>query len=280
MFGKQHWHTRDNVGDAHEVGCAGRGRSPALWRPRGVGSGEGVYIYTYVCNLHTCIFIQTRFALLRGRNQRNTVNQWSCHWKEKDGCNRTASPQNLKNYSVISVPFFQLKKQLIHIMGYYSTIMKIRATTGLTLKCKWEVKAARLRRLQNHIHVFFCKGGNVGAENSLIPRGQKGEERRQLTTEEWGASWGVKVLVAQSRPTLVHGPQPPGPSVHGPQPPGPSVHGLQPQAPPSMGFSRQEHWSGLPCPSPGVFPTQGSNQGLQHRRQILYHLSHLGCGLF
>ena len=23
------------------------------------------------------------------------------------------------------------------------------------------------------------------------------------------------------------------------------------QAPPSMGFSRQEHWSGLPFPSPG-----------------------------
>ena len=26
------------------------------------------------------------------------------------------------------------------------------------------------------------------------------------------------------------------------------------QAPPSMGFPRQEHWSGLPCPSPGELP--------------------------
>ena len=26
----------------------------------------------------------------------------------------------------------------------------------------------------------------------------------------------------------------------------------------------------------GIFPTQGSNPGLLHRRQILYHLSHLG----
>ena len=26
------------------------------------------------------------------------------------------------------------------------------------------------------------------------------------------------------------------------------------QAPPSMGFSRQEHWSGLPFPSPGDLP--------------------------
>ena len=24
------------------------------------------------------------------------------------------------------------------------------------------------------------------------------------------------------------------------------------QAPPFLGFSRQEHWSGLPCPSPGM----------------------------
>ena len=41
-------------------------------------------------------------------------------------------------------------------------------------------------------------------------------------------------------------------------------------------FSRQEYWNGLPFPSPGVFPTQGSNLGLPHYRQILYHLSHQG----
>ena len=29
------------------------------------------------------------------------------------------------------------------------------------------------------------------------------------------------------------------------------------QAPLSMGFSRQEHWSGLPCPSPGDRPNSG-----------------------
>ena len=29
------------------------------------------------------------------------------------------------------------------------------------------------------------------------------------------------------------------------------------QAPLSKGFSRQEHWSGLPFPSPGDLPTQG-----------------------
>ena len=98
------------------------------------------------------------------------------------------------------------------------------------------------------------------------------------------------------------------------------------QAPPSMGFSRQEYWSGqhiihclcshvclvtqlclilcdpMDCSPPGssvtgnspgkntgvgchallygIFPTQGSNTGLVHCRQILYHLSHQGSPLF
>ena len=33
------------------------------------------------------------------------------------------------------------------------------------------------------------------------------------------------------------------------------------QAPPSMGFSRQEYWSGLPFPSPGDLPTPGIEPG-------------------
>ena len=39
------------------------------------------------------------------------------------------------------------------------------------------------------------------------------------------------------------------------------------QAPPSLGFSRQEHWSGLPFPSPGDLPNSHSYIG----RRILYH---------
>ena len=52
------------------------------------------------------------------------------------------------------------------------------------------------------------------------------------------------------------------------------------QAPQSMEFSRQEYWSGLPFPSPGIFPTQGSNPGLLHIRQTLYHLSQLTTGFW
>ena len=36
------------------------------------------------------------------------------------------------------------------------------------------------------------------------------------------------------------------------------------QAPLSMGFPRQEYWSGLLFPSPGIFLTQGLNPGLLH----------------
>ena len=48
------------------------------------------------------------------------------------------------------------------------------------------------------------------------------------------------------------------------------------EAPLSMGFPRQEYWSGLPCLLQGIFPIQGSNLGLLHCRQILYYLSHHG----
>ena len=48
------------------------------------------------------------------------------------------------------------------------------------------------------------------------------------------------------------------------------------QASPSMGFPRQEYWSGLPFPFPGDLPTPGLNPGLPHCRQTLYCLSHQG----
>ena len=51
------------------------------------------------------------------------------------------------------------------------------------------------------------------------------------------------------------------------------------QASLSMRFSRQGYWNGLPFPSPGIFPTQGSNPGLLHCRQILYPLSYKGSPL-
>ena len=48
------------------------------------------------------------------------------------------------------------------------------------------------------------------------------------------------------------------------------------QAPLSMEFSKWEHCSGLPFPSPGISPTPGSNLGLLHWRLTLYCLSQQG----
>ena len=53
------------------------------------------------------------------------------------------------------------------------------------------------------------------------------------------------------------------------------------QAPLSMGFSRQEYWSGLPFHSPGDLPDPGieplsPGDGLLHCRRILHQLSHQG----
>ena len=56
-------------------------------------------------------------------------------------------------------------------------------------------------------------------------------------------------------------------------------HGLQPpQTPLSMEFSRQEYWGGQ-LSLIQIFPTQGSNSGLLHLKQILRHLSHQGSPL-
>ena len=51
------------------------------------------------------------------------------------------------------------------------------------------------------------------------------------------------------------------------------------QAPLSMGFSRQEYWSGFPCPSPGDLPDSGIKPASHVScigRWVLYHEGYLG----
>ena len=52
------------------------------------------------------------------------------------------------------------------------------------------------------------------------------------------------------------------------------------QAPLSLGFSRQEYWSGLPCPPPGDLPDPGTEPVSlifpAFGRWVLYHWHHLG----
>ena len=74
-----------------------------------------------------------------------------------------------------------------------------------------------------------------------------------------GLLCAVLCLVAQSCPTLWH------PIDH--SPPGSSAHGDSPGKNTGVGCHALLQ---------GIFPTQGSNPGLPHCRQILYHLSHQG----
>ena len=51
------------------------------------------------------------------------------------------------------------------------------------------------------------------------------------------------------------------------------------QAPLSMEFSRQEYWSGLPCPSPGDLPHPGIEPRSAASQADSYRLSHQGSPL-
>ena len=86
---------------------------------------------------------------------------------------------------------------------------------------------------------------------------------------------------ADSLPTELQGkphrePPPPPPMSLGAMLPSPLANVILQEAPLSTGVSRQEYWSGLPFPPPGIILTQGSNLRSLHCRQIPYHLSHQG----
>ena len=76
---------------------------------------------------------------------------------------------------------------------------------------------------------------------------------------EWGWMYCALCWVTQLRPTLW--------DLMGCSPPGSSVHG---------DFPGKDTGVGCHALLQGTFPTQGSNTGLPHCRQILYHISHQG----
>ena len=107
-----------------------------------------------------------------------------------------------------------------------------------------------------------------GSEPSSAPRGIS-ENRMRQQRWFWQKFWGprerewnnngftpVSCLVAQLCPTLC-------------DPVDCSSPGSS-----SLGFPRQEYWSGSPFPCDGIFLTQGLNLGPLHCRQFLYHRSH------
>ena len=52
------------------------------------------------------------------------------------------------------------------------------------------------------------------------------------------------------------------------------------QAPLFMGFSRQEYWSGLPCPPPGDLPNPGIKTTFLHWQASSLHQNHLGSPMY
>ena len=83
-----------------------------------------------------------------------------------------------------------------------------------------------------------------------------------LILQGWAGAWGIRewgggsYLVGKSCLTLA------------------TPWTVASQPPPSMGFARQEQWSGCHFLLQGIFQTQGLNLGLLQGRQILYCLSH------
>ena len=122
-------------------------------------------------------------------------------------------------------------------------------TTFYMVPFKWSVAAAAAKSLQSC--PTLCDPIDSSPPGSAVPG------ILQARTLEWVAisfsivwKWKVKVK-SLSRVWLVATPWT-------------AAH----QAPPSMGFSRQEYWSGLPLPSPG-----NSISGFKFLFYLLWHLA-------
>ena len=139
----------------------------------------------------------------------------------------------------------------IHATGYYSSIKK-----------EWNhaicsnMDGSRYMYICSiyiHIYVYVYiytqrKRESTWNHTQYFVINYEGKESEEETPNHWCIP--VCVLVDQSCPTLCD-------SMDSSPP-----HSFY------MEFSRQEYWSGLQFLSPGIFPSQGSKQGLLHCRQI------------
>ena len=103
---------------------------------------------------------------------------------------------------------------------------------------------------QRRVSAPFAKG--TFALSDLAPCGLTGREpggrrRRKLNTEPFGPETKYGNRLLQFRRSVVPDSVTPGTAAR--------------QAPLSVGFSRQEYWTGLPWPSPGDLPSLGIKPG-------------------
>ena len=91
--------------------------------------------------------------------------------------------------------------------------------------------------------------------------GRRPQSHQIATLKYWVTDTGGGGLVAKSCLTLV------------------TQWTVARQSPLSMGFSRQEYWSGLPFPSPGDLPDPGIEPGSLALQADSYRLSYEGSPL-
>ena len=132
--------------------------------------------------------------------------------------------------------YFNLKNSVLHFL--YDSLVVMTLLKYLTYLLKWSEVTKSWPTLYNPM---------------FLP----GESQR------WGSQWADVYGITQSR-TLLKWLSSSSNST------------VAYQAPPSMEFSRQEYWSGLPCPSPEDLSNPGIEPGSLHCRQTLYHLSYQG----
>ena len=92
-------------------------------------------------------------------------------------------------------------------------------------------------------------GNNYIHFHKYTKRKMLGKSTLNIAAADWKAH-GHAVWLLPSRPTLCHS------------------AGCSPLGPPSAGSSRKEHWSVLPCPPPGEFPTQEHRASCTDRRVL------------
>ena len=116
----------------------------------------------------------------------------------------------------------------------------------------------------------LAESRNTGAETQPTPRstglaGEGSNEAQvghhnymQIYAGYYAILWGCGCSDAKSCPTFFN------------------PMDYSPSGSSAPGFSRQEYWNGLPFPSPGIFPTQGSNLHLLPWQADSLPLSHQG----
>ena len=105
-----------------------------------------------------------------------------------------------------------------------------------------EAKGTKISKIKGRLSRFPSGLAQVTVRHNLPSQLNFPKAGDEVGSASLTFLWAVGVLVIQLCPILCN-----------------PMYYKACQASLSMEFSRQEYWSGLPSPSPEIFPTQGSN---------------------